>query len=102
MKYRDQVLAAAAASALYAAACKEERVLWDEHERAHGQALTPAVAARAAQPLLEVCASCPVKPACQAWAEVDGYTGIAAGAAFVNGKRHEIATTASEPVPIAS
>lgn len=102
MRHRDQVRARAAAAALYAAACKEERVLWDTQERLHSEALTSTLAMQAAEPLLAVCSSCPVRPACRTWAEVDGYTGIAAGASYVNGARHETDTPQDSVTSIAS
>lgn len=80
-----EVLARGAAARLAAAACKESRQLWDEHERLHSSATTQGSARAAATPLLEVCASCPIPVMCRAWAEIDQYTGIAAGTAWVNG-----------------
>jgi len=80
-----EVLARDAAARLYAAACKESRKVWDEQERIHAEARSQAIARRAARPLLRICAGCPIITECRAWAETDRYTGIAAGAAWVNG-----------------
>lgn len=80
-----EVVARDAAARLYAAACKESRAVWDKQERLHADARSQAVAAKAARPLLRICASCPIVAECRAWAEADRYTGIAAGSAWVNG-----------------
>ncbi len=85
-----QVLARDASATLVAAACKEERDLWNRQEDAHAAATTKAQARVAAGPLLEVCAVCPITQACRRWAEVDQYTGIAAGAAWLNGKERPV------------
>lgn len=79
------VLARDAAARLSAAACKELYELWDRQEKLHGDAATQEVAHESAQPLLAICAGCPAVIECRSWAEVDEYTGIAGGAAWVNG-----------------
>ena len=71
-----QVLARDASAALVAAACKEHRDLWNRHEEEHAAATTKEQARKAAEPLLEVCASCPIIQACRRWAEVDQDTWI--------------------------
>ena len=38
----------------------------------------------AAEPLVKICAGCPIVAECRTWAEADEYTGIAAGAAWVS------------------
>lgn len=80
------VLARDAAARLEQAACREQRALWDAQEHAHEAAETSVEAVIAAEPALAVCAGCPVQQLCTAWAEVDEYTGLAAGRAWVNGK----------------
>lgn len=82
-----RVLAQDKSFALVAAACKELRTLWDQHEQAHAAAATHDEARRAAAPLLEVCATCPITVSCREWARIDGYTGIAAGQAWHNGEQ---------------
>ena len=82
----QRVLAQGKSFALVAAACKELRALWDQHEQAHATAATHEEARRSAAPLLKVCAACPVTVACREWARIDGYTGIAAGQAWRNGE----------------
>lgn len=85
-----QVLARDASAALVAAACKEQRDLWNRYEDEHAAAVTKEQARAAAEPLLEVCAPCPIIQACRRWAEVDQYTGIAAGAAWLNGQERPV------------
>lgn len=80
-----EVVARDEAARLYAAACKESRAVWDRQERLHAAARSQVVAAKAARPLLRICGGCPIVAECRSWAEVDRYTGIAAGAAWVNG-----------------
>lgn len=86
MSRRREVLAREAAARLYAAACREERDLWNTQERLHELATTEAQAHAAAAPLLQICEGCPIVGECRAWAVADDYTGIAAAAAWVNGK----------------
>ena len=45
-----------------------------------------AEARAAAAPLLAICGTCPVLEACRDWASIDQYTGIAGGAAWVEGR----------------
>ena len=85
-----QVLARDASAALFAAACKEQRDLWNRCEEEHATAVTTGQARRAAEPLLEVCGGCPIVPACRRWAEVDHYTGVAGGTAWLNGKERPV------------
>lgn len=81
------VLAIDAAWKLDAGACRGLGRFWSQHESRHGAAPNGQVAAEAAAPLLEVCATCPVLNLCEQWAQIDQYTGIAAGTAWVNGAR---------------
>jgi hypothetical protein len=82
-----EILSQAAAAPLLtpAAACAEEQVTWARQERVHRNARTQAAAAEAAAPLLVMCGRCPIITSCRAWAVVEGYTGIAAGAAWAAG-----------------
>lgn len=84
------VLARDAAARLERAACREQQALWDAQECAHEAAETSIEAVRAAEPALAVCAGCPIPQLCAAWAEVDEYTGLAAGQAWVNGKARPV------------
>jgi hypothetical protein len=84
------VLARAAAARLREAACKNQSAFWNAQEAVHGAAETQAAARVAAWPLVEVCHGCPVVQLCAEWASVDRYTGIAAGAAWVNGRQRPL------------
>ena len=56
-------------------------------EQAHAAAATHDEARRAAAPLLEVCATCPITVSCREWARIDGYAGIATGPAWRDGEQ---------------
>lgn len=79
------VLARDAAAALRGAACKELGPLWNGGETAILQAESPSAARRAAEPLVAVCVECPVVRGCRRWAEIDSYTGVAAGEIWASG-----------------
>ena len=85
MNRNTVVLARAAAVELVGAECKGEGELWSRQEAKHAKATTQAAALRAARPLLKLCARCPVAQACETWAAIDEYTGIAAGQAWESG-----------------
>lgn len=85
-----QALAQNASAVLVAAACKAHSDLWNRYEDQHAAATTKEQARQAAEPLLEVCSGCPVAQACRRWAEVDEYTGIAAGTAWLNGTERPV------------
>ena len=80
-------------AAITQAACKGQSRWWTECENAHAAAATPAQAQAAAAPALAVCAGCPEVTRCVARAELDDYTGLAAGTAWVNGVRRAEYTT---------
>lgn len=86
MRGDRQVLARAAASALLAAACDGMGAWWIRLENRFAESSTPAQAREASDPLLAVCADCPIVGECQTWAALDLYTGIAAGSAWVDGQ----------------
>lgn len=76
-----------AAARLWAARCKDHGADWDAGEsvlQAAGDA--PGDADWAVDPLLDICASCPIATECRTWAHLDRYTGVAAGAVMVNGR----------------
>lgn len=81
------VLARDAAARLRQASCREHRELWDRQEQMWDVSDTDDEAAAAAEPALALCDECPVLAHCAAWAEVDLYTGLAAGAGWRNGRR---------------
>ena len=85
MRGDRQVLARAAASALLAAACEGMGTWWLGRENRFAAASTKAQAREASEPLLAVCADCPIVGDCETWAALDRYTGIAAGSAWADG-----------------
>lgn len=85
-----QILARDAAAQLKQAACRGSAALWTRHERAHEQAQTRDEADQVALGALVLCDACPVVSLCQEWASIEAYTGLAAGAAWLNGRRREI------------
>lgn len=85
----QEVRARAAAARLFANACGESSALWNQQEALHAVARSQPEAAAAALPLVTICRGCPIVEECRQWAVVDRYTGIAAAAAWVNGKRKE-------------
>lgn len=90
MSAGKEVLAQAAAYRLAAAACGEESETWNRQEQLHDEARSQAAARAAAVPLLQICSVCPVVRECRDWAMVDEYTGIAAGAAWVDGRQKPV------------
>jgi len=95
-----EVLARDAAARLRAASCRGQRDLWNTHERAYLEAESRDAAAEAAEGALLLCDECAVLDRCAAWAAVDKYTGLASGAAWVNGRRHTVSRPSQ--VPLAS
>ncbi len=89
MTRSQTILAQAAVAELLRAACKEEGDTWNLQEKLYAAAETQVAASEAAAPLLRICASCPVLGACREWVTADKYTGIAAEAAWVNGRAAE-------------
>lgn len=85
MTSRKEALAQAASVRLVAAACAGEGKRWNQQEQLHTTASSQAKAWAAAEPLVMICASCPIVAECRLWAEADEYTGIAAGSAWVSG-----------------
>lgn len=81
------------------AACKGRGAWWSEQEAAHAAAGIRVRAAAAAADALAVCAGCPEIPLCAQRAAVDRYTGLAAGAVYVNGVRKPAATVVRRPDP---
>lgn len=101
MSGRDrEVLARDAAARLGPAICRGQRDLWNACERAYLEAENPAAAGQVADGALLLCDECPVLDWCAAWAAVDRYTGLAAGAAWTNGRRRRVPRPVD--VPLAS
>ena len=78
------------------AKCGDRGDWWDQREAAHDCAPTAEQAAVAAAPALRLCAGCPetgVDGRCALRAELDGYTGLAAGQAWLRGKPRPVGPT---------
>ncbi len=86
-------------AAITQAACKGQSRWWTECENAHAAATTPAQAQAAAAPAMALCAGCPEVTQCAARAELDSYTGLAAGTAWVNGVRRPPAAVVLKSEP---
>lgn len=89
------VLARSAAAGLRRAACKGQAELWNEVEGAVEQAGSRVAEHEAASPARRVCLmQCPMVEACEQWARIDRYTGVAAGQVFRNGKPRDLTARA--------
>lgn len=75
------------ARALTNAACTDHSLWWTQWEAAHKAATSPETCDDAAQPAFALCARCDALDVCAAWAEVETYTGLAAGAAYRKGHK---------------
>lgn len=75
------------AHALPRGACHGRGHWWTHHETQHIAAMDPASRQAAARPAFELCSTCPITARCRLWAEVDSYTGLAAGSAYRDGQR---------------
>jgi len=80
-------------------ACDGQGKWWSEQETTHAQATTSAAAAAAAVPAMMLCAVCPEQQRCAQRAELDRYTGLAAGAAYCNGNRKPMHQVPRHPEP---
>lgn len=84
--YRDHVLAQELSWDLADAACKHLTGWWTARERAHATGDDPALRDEALREITGVCVTCSEIAACALRAETDGYTGLAAGSAYLNGR----------------
>lgn len=90
--------------------CREQRQVWGVAERDHGAAMTKWTARVAAAPAIEMCTGCPALAHCAEWAEIDRYTGLAAGKAWIDGgprpaewpRNHRYRAEAQRPKRLAS
>lgn len=92
-------LARQIAAAIREAQCEGQSRAWTGWETAHAAATTPGEAAVAAAPAVAVCAGCPETARCVERAELDSYTGLAAGSAWVNGVRRPTSAVVLSPDP---
>lgn len=81
-----EVLARDAAWSLADGACKELTGQWARWEDTYAAALTHAARLAALTEPVAVCAGCPITAECADLAELSGYTGIAAGEGYRNGR----------------
>jgi len=93
------VLARQIAAAITDPACDGQWKWWSEQEAMHARATTSAEAAAAAGPAMMLCSICPEQQRCARRAELDRYTGLAAGAAYCNGKRKSTHPVPRHPEP---
>ncbi len=96
---RDAEFARELAAVLSQAACAGRGVWWSRQEQLHAAASTPTAAARAADVALALCAQCPASRGCRELAVVDRYSGLSAGAVYINGTAHHSATVLHQPDP---
>lgn len=75
-----------AAAALADAECKGRGAQWTAAEAAFREARKATDAEAIAWEVLTLCATCPVARQCAEWAEIDNYTGLAAGSIYYQGE----------------
>ena len=81
-----EVLARDAAWSLADGSCKDLTVEWARWEATYAAAVTAAARQAALVEPAALCAACPVATECADLAELSGYTGIAAGQGYRNGR----------------
>jgi hypothetical protein len=81
------------------AACKGRGLWWSQQEATHAQATTGADAAAATTDAFAVCGGCTQVDLCRQRAELDRYTGLAAGGVFLNGRVQDPTTVMPHPTP---
>lgn len=79
-------LARQAAARLWAAQCKHSRDDWNLVEAQLEDIDDPTQAQQVAEPLLQICRTCPIATECAIWAELDRYTGVAGAHRWINGR----------------
>jgi hypothetical protein len=92
-------LARIASAEVEPAQCKGRGKWWTRKEAEHAAAVDSESAAKAAKPALRLCGRCPAYELCKYWAELDKYTGLAAGAAYLNGRRKDPAKVRQKVTP---
>ena len=92
-------LARQIAAAIRDPQCEGQSRAWTDWETAHAAAATPDQAAAAAAPAVALCAGCPETTRCVERAQLDSYTGLAAGWAWVNGTRRATSAVVLSPDP---
>lgn len=74
---------------------------WHEAEIAHEAAQNRNQARRATADIIDLCEQCPVQQLCFHWAHLDGYSGLAAGAKWIDGVPHTIDSVSKRLRPLA-
>jgi len=92
-------LARIASAEIEPAQCKGRGKWWTRKETAHAAATDSESAVKAAKPALRLCSRCPAAELCGYWAELDQYTGLAAGSAWINGRRKDPAQVRQKVTP---
>lgn len=62
---------------------------WDQAEKQYLSADSAAAAAQASSLVLGLCEGCPVIDECARWAQIDRYSGLAAGRSWIRGKEKD-------------
>ena len=83
-----EVLARDAAWSLADGSCKDLTIQWARWEATYAAAVTPAARQAALVEPATLCGTCPIATECADLAELSGYTGIAAGQGYRNGRVH--------------
>lgn len=78
---------------LQRALCRDHTEWWNALEIGHHLAETNQEADRHLHASNDLCQRCPVQKTCDERAHLDGYTGLAAGKAFLNGHEQTPRTT---------
>jgi len=81
-----EVLARDAAWSLADGACKDLTIEWARWESTYAAALTHSARLTALAEPAAACSACPITVECADLAELSGYTGIAAGEGYRNGR----------------
>lgn len=79
------------------AACKGESAWWTSCENDFETAQTVAVARAASAGAVEMCSRCPVVDLCELWAFSGKYSGLAAGHAWVDGRKRNPQLLVDDP-----
>lgn len=95
--HHDPYLAQQVIFEIDGAACKGRGKWWSRQEVRHAAARTREEAAVAATPALKLCRRCPFYDECEQWAQLDNYTGLAAGSVYINGRRRKPDTVIQRP-----
>jgi len=72
------------------AQCRGPSEWWSAREAAHSNASSRFQASAAAAPAMILCSRCPLITHCGLRAQLDEYTGLAAGGPYVNGEREAV------------